>query len=104
MKKKAKSKKEKKALPKWKDFELLVAEIHKNLYPQAEVHHNEFILGGSQQKRQFDVTIRTTLGPHRTLTVIDCKQHKAPVDIGYVEQWKAQADDVLADMKVIVSS
>lgn len=90
--------------PRWREFERLIARIHNQLYPNGVVQHNEHIVGVSGQKRQFDVTIRCKLGPHETLTVVDCKKHKAPVDIGYIEQFRVQANDVKADMAVIVST
>ncbi len=91
--------------PKWKEFENLVYEIQKDLAGDAEVKKNDFIKGhDSQISRQIDISIRRHIAQYEILVVIDCKDHKTPVDINIVGEFITTVRDVRANKGAIVSS
>lgn len=83
----------------WKNFERLVAAIHRAETQGAIVTWNEKING-----RQFDVAIRFKFGLHDYLTVIECKEYKDKVPVEKVEAFITKARDVNASKSIMVSS
>lgn len=60
-----------------KEYEKIVAAIHRQFAGDANVTENEIITGKSGQPRQIDVSIRTIVdGAYTILVVIDCKNYK----------------------------
>jgi len=83
----------------WEEFEKLVFHIQKCLCPEAKVTFDETING-----RQFDVTLRFSIGPHNYLTVIECKKHKRPVSVDKIDGLITKARDANANKAILVSS
>lgn len=83
----------------WKEFERLVAAIHRVETQGADVRWNEVING-----RQFDITLRFKLGLHDYLTVIECKKYKRKVPVEKIDAFATKARDVNANKAVFVSS
>lgn len=83
----------------WKEFERLVAAIHRVETQGADVRWNEVING-----RQFDVTLRFKLGLHEYLTVIECKKYRHKVPVEKIDAFVTKARDVNANKAVFVSS
>lgn len=89
---------------KWQSFEDLVADIQKDLSPNALVTPNDKIIGKSGQTRQIDVSVRETVGQFELLIVIDCKDYKKRVDIKCVEEFMGLVEDVGANKAAIVAA
>jgi len=90
---------------KWKRFEKLAYEIQKDLAPNAEVKFDEKILGvDSGVPRQVDISIRQNIGQMPMLIVMDCKDHKDPVDVKDMEAFAGEVRDVRAHKGVMISS
>lgn len=87
----------------YKDLELLVAKIQRELAPTAEVVHNVYLQGRkSGRRRQIDVLVRDRIGQYEIQIVIDCKDYKKPVDVKSVEEFYGLLDDVGAQKGVLV--
>lgn len=92
-------------LPHWKEFEILVAKIQKELAIDSTVTHNDKIIGRkSKQIRQIDVSIRSKIGQFNVLIIIDCKDYAEPVDVKAVEEFMGLVDDVGAQQAAIVAA
>ena len=83
----------------WRQFERVVASIHIAEMQGAEVNWNETIQG-----RQFDVTIRFTMGPHNYLTLIECKNYSKPITVDIVDAFATKSRDAKANKAIIISS
>jgi hypothetical protein len=87
----------------YRDLELLVAKIQKQLAPKSEVLHNVKMDGRrSKTRRQIDVLVREKIGQYDISIIIDCKDHKHPVDIKGVEEFYGLFRDVGAQKGVLV--
>lgn len=90
---------------KWQKFEKLVASIQKTLAPKAKIIHNDKVRGKtSKTLRQIDISIRQNVGQYSLFIAIDCKDHKDPVDINTVEEFKSKLKDISANKGAIVSA
>ena len=93
------------AEPEWKQFEILVANIQKELSPGSVVIHNDKILGRkSRVTRQIDVSIRGKVAQFDFLVIIDCKDYAQPVDVKDIEDFLGLIDDVGAQQGAMVSA
>jgi hypothetical protein len=87
-----------------RDLEILVAKIQKQLAPRSEVLHDVKLLGRkSGIMRQIDVLVRDKVGQYDIQIIIDCKDHKDPVDIKGVEEFNGLYEDVGAQKAVLVA-
>ena len=80
-------------------FERIVAAVHAAQHKGAEVTWNEDIDG-----RQFDVVVRFKFGFYDYLTLIECKDHKKPVEVGEVDAFVTKKTDAHADKAIMVSA
>lgn len=86
-----------------RELELLVAKIQKQLAPKAEVLHDVKLEGRQTGvKRQIDVLVREKIGQYEIQIIIDCKDHKTPVDVKGVEEFDGLLRDVGAQKEVLV--
>jgi hypothetical protein len=70
----------------YQDLEKLVAAIQKQLAPASDVQHNVRLDGRrSGVNRQIDVLVSQKVGQYDIRIIIDCKDHKQPVDVKGVE-------------------
>lgn len=83
----------------WKQFERLVAAIHRSESDGAEVKWNDVIDG-----RQFDVTVRFKYGIYNYLTVIECKNYSSNVPVEKIDALATKYRDVKANKAVMVSA
>ncbi|MDQ2730751.1 MAG: restriction endonuclease [Armatimonadota bacterium] len=90
--------------PHWKDFEQLVAEIHRQLLPYAEVIHNHHIKGASGEVRQLDVYIVSKEAYYPIRIAIECKRERRRVSIEEVDSLRGKKTDIGVDYCVMVSS
>ncbi len=91
--------------PAWKNFELVIAEIQKQLAPAAEVCHNHKVMGQSGRPRQLDVTIAQKIGGiYPILIVLECRRKRRVVSIEAVESFSRKLKDVRASLGVMVST
>jgi hypothetical protein len=87
----------------YRELELLVAKIQKQLAPKAEVLHNVKMQGRrSNTRRQIDVLMREKIGQYDISVIIDCKDHKYPIDVKGVEEFYGLFQDVGAQKGVLV--
>jgi hypothetical protein len=93
------------ATPKWKQFEDLVAEIQRELTPEAKIETNVKREGRrSHRPRQIDILVEMKAGQFDLSIVIDCKDYKEPVDIKDVEAFIAMIEDLGVTKGAIVSA
>lgn len=90
--------------PDWQKLEEIVAEIQKELAPNAEVHHNHKIKGKSGIVRQLDVTISEQIGAVPILIVFEAKRYTRPVSVERVESFVTKLRDIGASRGVMVSN
>jgi len=84
--------------PKWRRFERLVAALHHSLAPGgAQIEWSESIDG-----REFDITIRFNNLGYDYLTLVECKDYRAPVK--EVEAFVTKSRRAKANKAVMVSS
>jgi len=89
--------------PLWKQLEHLVADIQRELAPDAEVTHNVKIKGrNSEQLRQIDVLVRKRVGQYEMLIAIECKDYAAPVSVKGVEEFQGLLADIGANKGAMV--
>lgn len=87
----------------FRELEKLVANIQKQLAPNATVLHNQYLPGRkSKRSRQIDVLVRDKVGQYDIQIIIDCKDHKSPADVKSVEEFYGLLDDVGAQKGVLV--
>lgn len=87
----------------YKDLEILVAKIQKQLSPGAKVSHNVKIVGRhTGVPRQIDVLVEQSIGQYDMKVAIDSKDYKVPVDVKGVEEFQGLVDDVAAQKGVMV--
>lgn len=88
-----------------REYEHIVAEIHRQFAGDAKVTEDETIIGKSGQPRQVDVAIRTTVdGAYNVLIIVECKDYRRRVGIDKVDELVGKIDDVGAVMGVLVSN
>lgn len=91
--------------PAWKEFEELAASIQKELSPQAKVSHNVRLEGKrSRTERQIDILVEQDVSPYSIRIVVDCKDHKDPVDVKDVEMFIGLVEDVGANKGAMVAA
>jgi hypothetical protein len=89
--------------PDYRNLEILVTKIQKQLAPKAEVLHNVRLDGRSSgTKRQIDVLVKENIGQYEIKIIIDCKDYKVPVDVKGVEEFDGLLRDVGAQKGVLV--
>lgn len=72
--------------------------------PTAKVTHDDKIRGNSGRLRKCDVTISLKVGTTTILVVIDCKRHKRPVKMKYIEAFSGQLKDVNANAGIVIAN
>jgi hypothetical protein len=90
--------------PKWRRFEQLVARVQAAFAPDAQVTLDDKVFGKkSGVERQIDIAVRRNIGQFEILVVIDCKDHKDPLDVKDVEEFIGLVEDVGANKGALVS-
>jgi len=93
------------AAPAWKQFELLAATIQRELAADAIVTLNAKVLGRrSNTERQIDVLVEQHVGQFHLKIVMDCKDHRQPVDVKGVEEFIGLVADVGAHKGAMIAS
>jgi hypothetical protein len=90
--------------PEWELLEIIVADIQKQLAPNAEVRHNHRVTGKSGRRRKLDVTVSQKVGTSPVFIVFDCKHHKRTVKLKDVAAFSVQLEDVSATLGVMISN
>lgn len=86
-----------------KDLEILVAQIQRQLAPDAEVIHDVKLPSRTTSAtRQIDVLVRQKIGQYEMNIIIDSKDYKTPVDVKGVEEFYGLVTDVGANKGVLV--
>lgn len=88
----------------WEELEKMVADIQKQLAPDATVLHNHHVMGKSGRKRKLDVTISQRISSFPIFIIFDCKHHSKPVTLKDTAAFSVQIEDVGATLGVMVSS
>ena len=85
----------------YRELEILVAKIQKQLAPDAEVLHNVKLDGRlSRTRRQIDVLVRQRIGQYEMAIVLECKDSARPIDVKGVEEFSGLVEDVGAQKRV----
>ena len=93
------------AMADFHELEKLVADIQKQLAPASDVQHNVKLDGRrSGVKRQIDVLVSQKVGQYDIRIIIDCKDHKNPVDVkgALVGEFYSLFEDVGVQKGVLV--
>ncbi len=90
--------------PDWKKFEELAAAIQRDLAPEAKVTENAKLVGKSGTPRQIDILVEQDAGQFDLRIVVDCKDHKKPVDVKDVEAFLGLVEDVGAHKGAMVAA
>jgi hypothetical protein len=86
-----------------KAYEKLIAEIYKQLSPQAVVTFDDRIMGESGIVRKIDVSIRQKIADVDILIIIDAKDHdKKPAGAPELEKIVGDVKDVRADKGILI--
>lgn len=89
--------------PKWRKFERIVAEIQKQIAPDAEITHNYTFTDEDGEKWQIDVLVEQKMGLLKIRTIIDCKDYTRVVTRERVEGFPAKMRAVNANAGIIIS-
>lgn len=86
-------------------FESLVGEIFAKLSFQDErtVVSIDENISGPEGSRQFDVVITTEVAGHKITTIIECKDHKRPINVTVVDAFHSKLVDVNANKGIIAA-
>lgn len=85
------------------DFEKVVAEIQRQVDPNAVVSHNKKLIDRLGHRRQFDVVIEGRFAGQEILGVIECKDLKKRVGTPEVDAFVTKSNEINANFKVLVS-
>ena len=92
-----------KDMPKWLDFEKLIARIYQTISPEAMVKHDDSIEGrDSGIERQVDVSIRFREAGCDFLIIVQAKDYSNPADINAVGEFASVIKDVGASKGVLI--
>ncbi len=91
--------------PKWKRFERAVYEIQRQLAADSTVTLDDSIMGAdSKTLRQVDISIRRQVAQYSLLIAVECKDHKAPLDVKAVEEFMGLVKDVRANKGALIAA
>ena len=91
--------------PKWKRFERAVYEIQRQLAADSTVTLSDPIMGAdSKRLRQVDISIRRQVAQYSILIAVECKDHKAPIDVKGVEEFMGLVKDVRANKGALIAA
>jgi hypothetical protein len=91
--------------PKWKRFERAVYEIQRQLAADSTVTLDDSIMGAdSKTLRQVDISIRRQVAQYSILIAVECKDHKAPLDVKDVEEFMGLAKDVRGNKGALIAA
>lgn len=88
----------------WQEFERIVSRIVQALDRGAEVTRGFLMDRMTGEPREIDVIVRGKVGGRPVTMMIECRDHKRPVDVTYVDQVVTKRNDVKADKAIIVSA
>jgi len=91
-------------VPKWKEFEVLIAKIQSELAPSATVEHNRRIRGRSGRSRQVDIAVTQSIGIYPVLIAVECKRYRRSVKLDKVEAFVTKLRDIGANQGVMISA
>jgi len=87
----------------WRTYEQLAEKIYSKLDPAAAVKHDDSIYGhDSGTKRQIDVSIRSKVGTHDILVIVQARDRKRAPNVNDVGEFAAVVQDVRAHKGVMV--
>lgn len=87
----------------WLNYEELACSIYAKLEPKSLVKHNDKIYGHiSERPRQIDVSIRSSIGGHEILVIVEAKDRNRAPDVSIIDGFAKKMDDVSASRGVIV--
>ena len=88
-----------------KRFEKLVAKIQSDFSKNAEVKHDEKVIGRiTKSERQIDVSVRFKSGQFDVFVAIECKDWNVPIDSPEIESFIQKMDDIGADRGAMVAA
>jgi Restriction endonuclease len=88
----------------WLAFERLAQQIQSDLAPDAQVTHNERLIGKSGVEHQCDLVLRSKIGQLDFICVIECKDKRSKVNLETVRAFTSRLQDVSASQGIIVAA
>jgi hypothetical protein len=89
----------------WLDYQELAAEIYASIEPNADVRHDDRIMGhDSGIERQIDISLRSSVAGHDILVVVQARLLGRPADVNVVGEFASVVKDVRAAKGVLICS
>jgi hypothetical protein len=87
------------------EFERLIHSIYEKITAGASIKRNDKIFGhDSKQNREIDLSIRSSVGIHTILIIVQAKDHSKPVDVNIIGEFQAVIKDTRANKGILISS
>ena len=91
-------------LKKGSNYKKAVSALQQIINEDIAISNNEFIKDHNGVPREFDIVIRTQIGPYQTMGVIECKDHSRKVSLGIIDEFATKSKSVNAHLKIIFSN
>ena len=85
------------------EYRELVGNVVRALEPGATVRTEQWI-EGPDGDRDMDVEVRGTLNGQPQFVLIECKDHRRPVGIGYVDAFESKRRDLKPNRSIMFSN
>jgi hypothetical protein len=82
------------------EYQEIVAAVVQAMDPGAQVKTGQWVMGPDGQ-RDIDVEVRGTVDGMERFVLVECKDHKRPIGIGYIDALDSKRHDLGADETVI---
>ncbi|MGE0567699.1 MAG: restriction endonuclease [Bacteroidia bacterium] len=89
----------------WKDYELQILKLYRELYPKKFVLDNQMIVGRhSLKKRQVDVVIYSSSLTLKIFSIVECKNLSRKVTLTYIDSLQGKMEDLGVTRASIVTT
>lgn len=86
-------------------FEILIESIYKQIDPTSTITRNDKVWGyDSQQDREIDLSIKSVIGIHSILIIVQAKDYSAPLDMNVIGEFIAVIKDTRANKGILISA
>ncbi|HEY5748981.1 MAG TPA: restriction endonuclease [Chryseolinea sp.] len=88
-----------------REFEQLIESIYRDVDPNSQITRNDKIFGHeSKADREIDLSIRSKIGIHEILIVVQAKDTNKPIDVNVVYAFIGVIKDIHASKGVLISA
>lgn len=85
------------------EYQNLVSEVMKALYPKASIKINSITMGPDGY-RDIDVEVKENSGNKKKFLFIECKDQRKPIGIEIIDAVKSKSEDLKADETIVFSN